>query len=174
MNSLHTPKPQLSDPAVSPNPLSGLQPAPSERHDADSAALLQPRPAQGYAGDVPPQLAWAWVQAGEAVLVDVRTDAEREWVGYVPGSTPLAWKQWPGMAMNAAFDTGIAQAGADGKKLVLLCRSGVRSVAAAKRATELGLVAYNILEGFEGDPNADAHRGHKGGWRFHGLPWRQN
>jgi rhodanese-related sulfurtransferase len=59
-------------------------------------------------------------------------------------------------------------------KLVLLCRSGVRSIAAAKRATELGLEAYNILEGFEGDPDSEAHRNRKGGWRVHGLPWRQN
>jgi hypothetical protein len=50
----------------------------------------------------------------------------------------------------------------------------VRSIAAAKRATELGLEAYNILEGFEGDPDASAQRGRSGGWRFHGLPWRQN
>ncbi|MES2972547.1 MAG: rhodanese-like domain-containing protein [Pseudomonadota bacterium] len=129
--------------------------------------------AQGYAGDVTPQQAWDWVQAGEAVLVDVRTDAEREWVGFVPGAVPLAWKQWPGMAMNAAFDEGIKAAVPPGKKAVLLCRSGVRSVAAAKRATGLGVAAYNILEGFEGDADADAHRGRKGGWRFRGLPWRQ-
>jgi rhodanese-related sulfurtransferase len=50
----------------------------------------------------------------------------------------------------------------------------VRSIAAAQRATELGLEAYNILEGFEGDPDAQAQRGHKGGWRRRGLPWRQN
>jgi rhodanese-related sulfurtransferase len=60
------------------------------------------------------------------------------------------------------------------QKLLLLCRSGVRSIAAAKRATELGLVAYNILEGFEGDANDNGHRGFKGGWRTRGLPWRQN
>ena len=135
---------------------------------------MQPSPAQGYAGDVSPQLAWAWVQSGDAILVDVRTDAEREWVGQVPGAIAVPWKQWPGMVMNATFDAGITQASADGRKLVLLCRSGVRSIAAAKRATELGLEAYNILEGFEGDADADAHRGRKGGWRFHGLPWRQN
>jgi len=61
-----------------------------------------------------------------------------------------------------------------GKKAVLLCRSGVRSIAAAKRATELGIEAYNILEGFEGDADEQAQRGRKGGWRFRGLPWRQN
>ncbi|MDP2016499.1 rhodanese-like domain-containing protein [Hydrogenophaga sp.] len=139
---------------------------------------MEPRPAAGphtgsYAGDVTPQLALQWVQAGEAVLVDVRTDAEREWVGFVPGAVAVAWKQWPGMAMNPDFDAQVRQA-AGGKKIVLLCRSGVRSIAAAKRATELGLEAYNILEGFEGDPDAHAHRGQHGGWRHHALPWRQN
>ena len=136
---------------------------------------MQVRPAQGYAGDVSPQLAWAWVQAGEAVLVDVRSDAERAWVGFVPGAQALAWKQWPGMAPNPEFDAGIQAVAAQGKKLVLLCRSGVRSIAAAQRATELGVAqAYNILEGFEGDPDAQAQRGRLGGWRFHGLPWQQN
>jgi rhodanese-related sulfurtransferase len=77
------------------------------------------------------------------------------------------------MAMNSAFDAGLRAAVPQGKKALLLCRSGVRSIAAAKRATELGLEAYNILEGFEGEPDAEAHRGHRSGWRFHGLPWRQ-
>jgi rhodanese-related sulfurtransferase len=130
--------------------------------------------AVGYAGDISPEQAWAWVQSGEAELVDVRTDAERAWVGFVPGAHPLAWKQWPGMAINPGFDAGVQALGADGKKLVLLCRSGVRSIAAAQRATELGLQAYNILEGFEGDPDDHAHRGTLGGWRVRGLPWQQN
>ncbi|HEX5783171.1 MAG TPA: rhodanese-like domain-containing protein [Burkholderiaceae bacterium] len=134
---------------------------------------MLPRAAEAYAGDVSPQLAWQWVQAGDAVLVDVRTDAEREWVGFVPGVVAVAWKQWPGMAMNPGFDDAVRQASA-GRPVVFLCRSGVRSIAAAKRATELGLTAYNILEGFEGDPDAQAHRGQKGGWKYHGLPWRQN
>jgi len=133
-----------------------------------------PRPAEGYAGDVTPEQAAQWVAAGEAVLVDVRSDAEREWVGYVPGAVPLAWKQWPGMALNPAFDEGIRAAVPAGGRAVLLCRSGVRSIAAARRATELGVEAYNILEGFEGDADAQGHRGRKGGWRFRGLPWKQN
>ncbi len=168
MNGLNLPRPKRMDEAVPANLTSGI------RHDADGAELMQPRTAAGYAGDVSPQLAWEWVQAGEAVLVDVRTDAEREWVGFVPGAVPLAWKQWPGMAMNPGFDEGLRAAVPAGQKVVLLCRSGVRSIAAAKRATELGLEAYNILEGFEGDPDANAHRGRRGGWRLHGLPWRQN
>ena len=168
MNNLNLPKPQRIDEAVPANRVSGL------RHDAGGDALMTVRPAQGYAGDVSPQLAWAWVQAGEAELVDVRTDAERAWVGFVPDAHALAWKQWPGMAMNPEFDASIQTLGAGGKKLVLLCRSGVRSIAAAQRATELGVQAYNILEGFEGDPDANAHRGLTGGWRVRGLPWRQS
>ncbi len=172
MNSLNLPRPRRIDEAVPANLTSGL------RHDVDGAPQMQPLPASGahqgtYAGDVSPELAWRWVQSGEAVMVDVRTDAEREWVGFVPGAVPVAWKQWPGMALNPSFDQQVREA-SGGKKLVLLCRSGVRSVAAAKRATELGLEAYNILEGFEGDPDADAHRGRKGGWRLRELPWRQN
>jgi len=131
-------------------------------------------PATGYAGDVSPELAWRWVQSGEAVLIDVRSDAEREWVGFVPGAVPLAWKQWPGMVMNIGFDETLQAAVPAGQKAVFLCRSGVRSIAAAKRATELGLVAFNILEGFEGDADADGHRGLLAGWRQRGLPWRQN
>ena len=127
----------------------------------------------GYAGDVTPQLAAAWVANGEAVLVDVRSDAEREWVGYVPGAVALAWKQWPGMVVDAGFNAALRAVVPAGQKVVLLCRSGVRSIAAARSATELGLEAYNILEGFEGDPDAQGQRGHLGGWRFRGLPWKQ-
>ena len=140
-----------------------------------TADQLRIHPASGYAGDISPQLAWHWVQNGEAVLVDVRTDAERAWVGQVPGAVPLALKQWPGMALNPDFDAQLqaiaAQSGTP--KIVLLCRSGVRSVAAAQRAAQLGLAAYNILQGFEGDADAQGQRGKIGGWRFHGLPWSQ-
>lgn len=167
MNTLNLPRPKRMDEAVPANLTSG------QRHDA-GGGMMTLRAAAGYAGDVSPQLAYRWWQVGEAVLVDVRTDAEREWVGFVPGAIPLAWKQWPGMTANMSFDEALRAAVPEGRKVVLLCRSGVRSIAAAKRATELGLEAYNILEGFEGDPDEHAQRGRKGGWRWHGLPWRQN
>jgi glyoxylase-like metal-dependent hydrolase (beta-lactamase superfamily II)/rhodanese-related sulfurtransferase len=166
MDALNLPKPKRIDEAVPANLTSGM------RHDADGVAMAAPKAAEGYAGDISASLAYAWWQAGEAVLVDVRTDAEREWVGFVPGALAVAWKQWPGMAMNPNFDTEL-QTAAGGKKVLLLCRSGVRSIAAAKRASELGLQAYNILEGFEGDPDGNAQRGNKGGWRLAGLQWRQ-
>jgi rhodanese-related sulfurtransferase len=134
---------------------------------------LQPRPAQGYAGDVTPELAYRWWQEGEAVLVDIRTDAERDWVGFVPGAVNLEWKHWPGMQVRAEFDAELRAKVPPGKKLVMLCRSGIRSIASSRRATELGYEAYNILEGFQGDPDASGHRDTVGGWRVRGLPWRQ-
>lgn len=137
-----------------------------------AADLEQVRPAEGYAGDISPAMAWAWQESGVAVLVDVRSSAELSWVGFVPGAPSVPWKQWPGMLPNPEFDTAILAA-AQGRPVTLLCRSGVRSIAAAKRATELGLVAYNILEGFEGDVDVHGHRGQTGGWRRRGLPWKQ-
>lgn len=134
----------------------------------------QVRPAPGYAGDVSPALAHRWWSLGEAVLVDVRSDAEREWVGYVPGAAAVPWKQWPGMVPNADFDAQLRAAVPAGTKVLMLCRSGVRSIAAARRAAELGLEAYNVLQGFEGDPDAQGQRGHTGGWRRAGYPWQQS
>jgi len=176
MENLHLPKPKRMEEAVPANLSSGV------RHDAGDHVGIDAaqaddqgvRPAQGYAGDLPPATAFAWWQSGAAVLVDVRSDAEREWVGFVPGAAAVAWKQWPGMAPNPNFDAALRAAVPKGKKVVMLCRSGVRSIASAKRASELGFEAYNILEGFEGNPDAQAHRNTAGGWRQRGLPWRQN
>ena len=166
MDQLHLPKPKRIDEAVPANLSSGL------RHDAGGGPAPDHRP-PGYAGDVPPQQAYEWWQRGEAVLLDVRSDAEREWVGFVPGAVAVPWKQWPGMNMNESFDEALKHAVPPGKKAVLFCRSGVRSMGAAKRATQLGIEAYNMLEGFEGDPDESGHRGQRGGWRLRGLPWRQ-
>jgi sulfur dioxygenase len=170
MNALTLPKPKRIDEAVPANRWLGV------RHDAESMADGAVRAATGYAGDISPATAYAWWRANEAVLVDIRTDAEREWVGFVPDAAVVAWKQWPGMALNPRYDAEIAAlASANGNKpLVMLCRSGVRSIASAKRATELGHVAYNILEGFEGNHDAHGHRNSTEGWRARGLPWKQN
>ena len=168
MNALDLPKPRRIDEAVPANQRSGPRQAAGSGGGVDEAA------ARGYAGDITPQQAHEWMSAGDAVLVDVRTDAEREWVGFVPGALAAPWKQWPGMALNPEFDSAVRQAAEGGQRLMLLCRSGVRSVAAAQRATELGLTAYSVTGGFEGEPDEHAQRGHKNGWRHAGLPWRQN
>lgn len=169
MNALDLPPPRRIDEAVPANRRSGL------RQDAGAPPAGEGvRAAEGYAGELAPQTAYEWMQGGKALLVDVRTDAEREWVGFVPGAQAVAWKQWPGMAPNPEFDTQIRALAQRGKPLLLLCRSGVRSLAAARRATELGATAYNISGGFEGEPDEQAQRGHRNGWRHAGLPWRQN
>ncbi|WP_370679893.1 rhodanese-like domain-containing protein [Comamonas sp. GB3 AK4-5] len=140
--------------------------------NADTTSL-HVQPAAGYAGDIPAALAWQWAQAGQAVLVDVRTDAERAWVGRVPGAVAVALKQWPGMQTDPDFDAHLRAAVPAGQKVLLLCRSGVRSVVAAQRAAALGIEAYSILEGFEGDVDGSNQRGKLGGWRLQGLPWSQ-
>ena len=168
MDQLNLPKPKRLDEAVPANLSSG------QRHDAGGGALEGARPAAGYAGDVSPELAYKWWQEGSAVLVDVRSQAEIDFVGFIPGAVHLPWKEWPGMKPNPGFDEAIKAAVPPGKKAVMLCRSGARSASAAKRATEFGIEAYNILEGFEGDKDEHGQRGHKGGWRVRGLPWRQN
>jgi glyoxylase-like metal-dependent hydrolase (beta-lactamase superfamily II)/rhodanese-related sulfurtransferase len=169
MNNLHLPKPKLIDVAVPANRISGL------RHDAGAPnqSGTVDQQAKGYAGDISPQLAWEWAKSGQAVLVDIRTNAERAWVGFVPGAPALEWKHWPGMTLNPDFDSQLKQIAPVGTKLLMLCRSGIRSIASAQRAQSLGYEAYNILEGFEGDPDSQAHRGTTGGWRHRGLPWAQ-
>lgn len=163
MDELNLPRPRRIDEAVPANQSSGI------RHDAGGG----PTTAQGYAGDVAPDLAYDWWRKGEGVVVDVRTNAEREWVGFIPGAKVASWKEWPGMAINPSFDEQVKAAVPPGVKALMLCRSGVRSIAAARRATQLGIEAYNILEGFEGDPDENGQRGKRGGWRQRGLPWRQ-
>jgi glyoxylase-like metal-dependent hydrolase (beta-lactamase superfamily II)/rhodanese-related sulfurtransferase len=167
MEQLNLPKPKRIDEAVPANQSSGI------RHDAGGGGTPGAMAPQGYAGDVPPDLAYDWWRKGEGVLVDVRSDAEREWVGFIPGAVTVVWKQWPGMGVNPAFDEQIKAAVPPGKKALLFCRSGVRSIAAARRATDVGVEAYNVLEGFEGDKDDNGQRGHRGGWRMRGLPWRQ-
>lgn len=170
MDNLNLPKPKRIDEAVPANLTLGL------RHDA-GAPIDTPRPvdvSDGYAGDVSVQLAYQWWQSGEALLLDIRTNAERAWVGFIPDVPAIEWKIWPGMEINPNFDRQLKELVPAGSKIVMLCRSGLRSVPSSQRAQSLGFQAYNIAEGFEGDPDANAKRGKKGGWKFHGLPWRQN
>jgi sulfur dioxygenase len=175
MDQLNLPRPKRIDEAVPANLSLGVRHDADERHAAQTQAQA-PKQA-GYKGDISPQLAFQWWKSGQAHLVDIRSNAERAWVGFIPEAPAVEFKIWPGMAVNPEFDAQLKAAlgGAPkGSKVLLLCRSGLRSVPAAQRAQALGYEAYNILEGFEGDPDTSAHRGRTGGWRFHGLPWRQN
>ena len=127
-----------------------------------------------YAGLVTPTEAYALMIAGAATLIDVRTRFEHEYVGRVPDTPLIEWKPLgaavPDPEFVARFD-----ALADKREHVLfLCRSGVRSHAAATAVAAAGHEhAYNILEGFEGDLDEHGHRGAQG-WRAAGLPWVQS
>ncbi|MDR2838852.1 MAG: rhodanese-like domain-containing protein [Azonexus sp.] len=128
-----------------------------------------------YQGDLLPQEAWKILQlAPGAKLVDVRTRAEWDWVGRLPNAVEIEWSQYPGGGRNPHFLAELRRQ-VDPEALVLIiCRSGARSVAAAVAATEAGYNnCYNVLEGFEGDRDAHGHRNTIGGWRRAGLPWHQ-
>ena len=128
-----------------------------------------------YAGALTPSESWAvWRQTPGAKLVDVRTRAEWDWVGRIPGAVEIEWNQYPGGGRNPHFAAELRRQ-VDPEALVMfICRSGVRSIAAAALATELGYTnCYNVLEGFEGDRDARGQRNKVGGWRHAGLPWHQ-
>jgi len=130
-----------------------------------------------YAGAVTPPQAFALLQGNTAVkLVDVRTKAERDWVGQVILPAPQhLWVQWnlyPEGTPNPQFLDQLAAAADRQTVLLFLCRSGVRSRHAAKMATEHGYSqCYDILEGFEGNKDAEGHRKTLEGWCKAGLPW---
>jgi rhodanese-related sulfurtransferase len=132
---------------------------------------------QPYAGAVTPDEAFMLLQAAPNVkLVDVRTNAERDWVGRVmaPEGQHLAveWATYPGGQPNPQFGAQLEGVADKDEILLFLCRSGVRSRHSARVATELGYAnAYDILEGFEGDKDGEGHRKTVGGWCKAGLPW---
>ncbi len=128
-----------------------------------------------YAGSVPPLEAWALVQTGAAVLVDVRSAEERKFVGHVPGSLHVAWATGTALTRNPRFVRELeAKTGKD-PVILLLCRSGKRSALAAEAAAKAGFGSvFNVSEGFEGEIDAAGHRGTADGWRFRGLPWIQD
>jgi rhodanese-related sulfurtransferase len=140
----------------------------------DTAATRAQQAGAPMAGLLLPAEAWALHKAGVLDIVDTRTLAERDLIGYVPGSLPIEWYDYPAKKRNEAFlDQLQARVPAD-RPVAFLCRSGVRSHHAAALATASGYqAAYNILEGFEGDRNAHGQRV-IAGWRVAGLPWRQD
>jgi rhodanese-related sulfurtransferase len=136
-----------------------------------------------YAGDVTSAEAWKILSENErAVLVDVRTREEWMFVG-VPDTRPagretvfVSWQRLPTMEVNAAFADEVGAAGVvPDQTVLLLCRSGARSRAAAVSLTARGFrVCFNVSDGFEGGHDQDGHRGTVAGWKVAGLPWRQD
>lgn len=129
-----------------------------------------------YDGALTPQEAnEIWRQAPAAKLVDVRTRAELDWVGRIPGAVEIELLTYPGSQPNPDFVKQLEQQ-VDKESLVMfICRSGGRSHNAAMMAMQSGYTeCYNVLEGFEGDKDAAGHRNTQGGWRAAGLPWTQS
>ena len=128
-----------------------------------------------YAGGIPPELAWSLVSAGEARLVDVRSAEERKFVGHVPESLHVPWATGTSLTRNPRFVRELEAKVGKEARVLLLCRSGKRSALAAEAAAKAGFTqVFNVLEGFEGEIDAQQHRGGQDGWRFHGLPWVQD
>lgn len=129
-----------------------------------------------YQGALLPSEAYQiWKEAPNATLVDVRTRAEWDWVGRIPGAVEIEFLTYPGSKPNLAFLPELEQK-IDKEALVMfICRSGGRSHHTATMANQAGYAAcYNVLEGFEGDKDAAGHRNAQGGWRAAGLPWMQS
>ncbi len=130
-----------------------------------------------YAGAFTPAEAHEVLQLlPEAKLVDVRTKAEWDWVGRVPGAIEIELMSYPGNVLNALFGHMVeAAAGHKETPLLFICRSGGRSHTAATTLAAAGFTrCYNVLEGFEGDRDASGRRNTSGGWRAAGLPWQQS
>jgi rhodanese-related sulfurtransferase len=129
-----------------------------------------------YPGSVPPALAWRLFSEKRVLLVDVRTAEERKFVGHVPDSLHVPWATGTALTRNPRFVRELEnKIGGKDSVALLLCRSGKRSALAAEAASKGGLTAvFNVLEGFEGEIDAQQQRGKSGGWRFHGLPWVQD
>ena len=129
-----------------------------------------------YFGAVTPQEAFTLLtQLPNALLIDVRTRPEWEYVGRVPDSALVEWNTYPAGARNPAFLEELRSVAADPETPVLfICRSGQRSDSTARVAAAAGYkMAFNVLEGFEGPRDKEGHRGTLGGWRKAGLPWVQ-
>jgi len=124
-----------------------------------------------------PKQCWDILQENpSAVLIDVRTAIEHSFVGHPPAAIHIAWKEFPGMQLNKQFIAQVENIVKDkNTPILLLCRSGQRSLDSAKALEESGYQnLINIAEGFEGALDDEKHRGNIDGWKFHGLPWTQS
>ncbi|MCU0774316.1 MAG: rhodanese-like domain-containing protein [Ideonella sp.] len=124
-----------------------------------------------------PKEAWDYLQARpDALFLDVRMEIEYLYVGHPPGVVHIPWYEYPDMQPDpAGFAERVRrEAGSTERPVVLICRSGRRTVEAGEALEAAGFgEVVNVLHGFEGDLDAEDHRGTVNGWRFEGLPWAQ-
>ena len=124
-----------------------------------------------------PRQSWDLIQQNpNAVLIDVRSKVEHGFVGHPIGAIHIPWKEAPDWKVNAQFLRDVVNRVSNkNTPILLLCRSGQRSLDAAKALEDIGYQRLiNIIDGFEGPLDAQNHRGNLGGWRFDNLPWVQS
>jgi len=134
-------------------------------------------------GILSPQQAWDLCQQNSrALLIDIRSSMEYLFVGHPKGAVHVPWIDEPDWVVNPHFVTdirklmlgGVTETPSGSVPVVLICRSGKRSLEAAKVLLEAGIGnVYHIDEGFEGELDEQHHRSTLGGWRYHNLPWEQ-
>ena len=137
---------------------------------------------EDYAGDITSIEAWKILKNDKSsLLIDVRSKAEWAYVGVTDlesinkEAATIEWKNFPDMIINPNFVNQVKEICTSPEAIIFsLCRSGQRSISTSRALTEAGFKnCYNVLEGFEGDKDNKEHRGHIGGWKFYGLPWKQ-
>lgn len=134
--------------------------------------------------EISPLQAWDILQSNpNAVLLDVRSQMEFDYVGHPTGAVfaaikePPGWENMPDFVDRAKKALQQSRPAVPQEDLVVLalCRSGARSMLAAEELSDQGFAeVINIAEGFEGDKNENNQRNSVNGWRFHQLPWEQS
>ena len=131
-----------------------------------------------------PRQAWEMMEENpRVVMIDVRSSMEYLFVGHPAGSVHVPWIDAPNWTVNPHFVTEVRKVLLGGvgmgehsndAPVVLICRSGKRSLEAGKLLIENEFKeVFNVDEGFEGELDDHHHRSTTGGWRYHGLPWEQ-
>ena len=121
-----------------------------------------------------PEEAFTLTQDKKTVFVDIRSEIEHFFVGNPPGAINIPWQDSPDFEINPDFVKEVSCVAKKDQPIVLICRSGHRSIDAGNKLIQEGFLhVYNVIEGFEGDRDEYHHRSSLNGWRFRGLPWVQ-
>lgn len=137
-------------------PLPNEQPKPVMKH-------YEPKQAHEYLKKNP-----------NAIFIDCRSEMEYLFVGHPLGTILVPWNDGPNWEVNPDFVAHVRKAASVDRPIILICRSGNRSLDAGRALEEAGFTQVaNVLHGFEGDLNESHHRNAKNGWRHDGLPWEQ-
>ncbi|MBF0186344.1 MAG: rhodanese-like domain-containing protein [Magnetococcales bacterium] len=125
-------------------------------------------------GHLSPEEALDFIEKNSAVFIDIRMELEHFFVGHPARVINIAWQDYPDFENNPDFLKEVKQVAKSDQPIVLICRSGHRSIDAGNALIEAGFTnVHHVLEGFEGDRDENHHRSSLNGWRFRGLPWVQ-